>query len=81
MYMTAYKIPINLMKEKTHPNKIANLSGRPKAYLNEVKKRRNLTVTETGWQGSQPIIRKLGCASVSEFIEKLGRGQIDFSLL
>lgn len=69
------------MKEKTHSNNLAKFSGRPKAYLNEAKKRRNLTVTETGWQGAQPIIRKLGCASVSEFIEKLGRGQIDIKLL
>ena len=67
------------MKEKIHSNSLANLSGRPKAYLDEAKKDANLT--ETGWQGTQPIIRKLGCASVSEFIEKLGRGQIDFKLL
>lgn len=76
-----YKTQKNLMKEEIHSNSLANLSGRPKAYLDEAKKRRNLTVTETGWQGTQPIIRKLGCASVSEFIEKLGRGQIDFKLL
>ncbi len=69
------------MAKKIHPNSLANLTGRPQAYLDEKKKRRNLTVTDTGWEGAQPIVRKAGCASVSEFIEKLGRGQIDFKLL
>ena len=69
------------MAKKVHPNSLANLSGRPQAYLDEKKKRRNLTVTDTGWEGAQAMVRKAGCASVSEFLEKLGRGQIDFKLL
>lgn len=81
MYLILCKTSISLMAKKIHPNSLANLSGRPKAYLNEDKRRRSLTVTDTGWEGAQPIIRQAGCASVSEFIEKLGRGQIDFKLL
>ncbi len=69
------------MTKKIHPNSLANLTGRPRAYLNEKKKRRSLSITDTGWEGAQPIIRQAGCSSVSEFIEKLGRGQIDFKLL
>ena len=66
-----------------HPNSLANLrpgsGGRPKGYLSEEKKRRNLTVTDAGWEGVQPVIKKLGCSSVSEFLEKLGRGEIKIS--
>lgn len=66
-----------------HPNSLSNLkpgSGRkPKAFASEDKKRRYLTVTETGWEGVQPIIREFGCSSVSEFLEKLGRGEIKLS--
>ncbi len=69
------------MAKKIHPNSLANLTGRPRAYINEQKKRRSLSITDTGWEGAQPIVRQAGCSSVSEFIEKLGRGQIDFKLL
>ncbi|MDJ0717320.1 MAG: hypothetical protein QNJ54_24400 [Prochloraceae cyanobacterium] len=66
-----------------HPNSLSNLkpgSGRkPKAFAEEDKKRRYLTVTETGWEGVKPIIKQLGCSSVSEFLEKLGRGEIKLS--
>jgi len=66
-----------------HPNSLANLKpgsgGRPKGYLSQQKKRRNLTVTEEGWEGVKPIIKKFGCSSVSEFLEKLGRGEIELS--
>ena len=61
-----------------HPHSQANLTyheGRPKAFGAQ-KKKRNLTVTEEGWEGLQPIILELGCESVSEFLEKVGRGQV-----
>ena len=74
------------MRKKTiysagqHPNSLANLvhTGRPKAY-NAKKKVRSLTVTEEGWDGSKAVIKKLGYKSVSEFLENLGRGQVNVS--
>ncbi|MBD2773761.1 hypothetical protein [Iningainema tapete] len=64
-----------------HPNSKANLiyhEGRPQAF-GAKKRKRNLTVTEEGWEGLQPIIQEVGCSSVSEFLEKLGRGQLKVS--
>ena len=64
-----------------NPNSLANLKlgygGRPKGFESEGKKRRSLSVTETGWEGTQLAIKKYGCKSVSEFLEKFGRGQLD----
>ena len=60
-----------------HPNSIANLTyngGRPATY-GEVKKRRELTVTQEGWEGMQEVVKEAGCSSVSDLIEKLGRRQ------
>ena len=66
-----------------HPNSLANLQpgsgGRPKGYLSQEKKRRHLTVTDAGWEGVKPVIKQFGCSSVSEFLEKLGRGEIKLS--
>jgi hypothetical protein len=64
-----------------HPNSQANLvyhEGRPKVFGTK-KLKRNLTVTETGWLGLQPIIQQVGCNSVSEFLEKVGRGELKVS--
>jgi hypothetical protein len=64
-----------------HPNSQANLTyheGRPKVFGVQ-KKKRNLSITEEGWEGLQPIIKELGCSSVSEFLEKVGRGQVKVS--
>ena len=61
-----------------HPNSISNLTyhgGRPATY-GEVKKRRELTVTQEGWDGMQEVVKEAGCSSVSELIEKLGRRQL-----
>ena len=64
-----------------NPNSLANLKlgygGRNKAYGSENKKRRHLTVTDTGWEGAQVFIKQYGCKTVSEFLEKAGRGQLD----
>ncbi len=66
-----------------NPNSLANLKlgqgTKPKGFNSEDKKRRYLTVTETGWQGSQMAAQEYGCKSVSEFLEKWGRGEIDLS--
>lgn len=58
-----------------HQNSLANLQPRAKTY-NEEKKKRTLTVTESGWEGAVQAIEAAGCSSVSEFLEKLGRGEV-----
>ena len=62
-----------------HPNSLANLTpgsgGRPKTY-SEDKKNRQLTVTETGWDGVKEIAVMLNCNGVSDLLEKLGRGEL-----
>jgi type II secretory pathway component PulK len=64
------------MTRGTHPNSLQNLThqGRPLDY-DEPKKTRRLSITETGWDSAQKLIRSMGM-SVSEFVEKLGRGQL-----
>jgi hypothetical protein len=64
------------MTRGTHPNSLQNLThdGRPLEY-GEPKKTRRLSVTETGWDSAQKLIRSMGM-SVSEFLEQLGRGQV-----
>ena len=66
-----------------NPNSLANLQpgkGRkPKGFDGAEKKRRSLTVSDDGWEGILPIIEEVGCSSVSEFLEKLGRGQLKIS--
>lgn len=66
------------MSRGQHQNSLANLQPRPKIY-DEEKKRRTLTVTESGWEGSIEVIEALGCSSVSEFLERLGRGEVKVS--
>ena len=64
------------MGRKIHPNSLENLThdGRPPAY-GEGKKRRYLTVTDTGWNNTAAIAQELGC-SVSELLEKIGRHEL-----
>lgn len=65
-------------KPGEHPNSQANLNyhgGRPKAYGDE-KKQRYLSITEEGWEGAQLAARQAGCTSVSDLLEKIGRGQV-----
>jgi len=62
---------------KMNPKSLENLThdGRPQTY-EEPKKRRYLSVTETGWSGAQSAIATIGCkGGVSEFLERLGRGE------
>ncbi len=61
-----------------HPNTLANLTykgGRPKAF-DSPKKTRSVSVTEEGWEGLHPILKDLGFKGVSDFLEKVGRGQV-----
>ncbi len=61
-----------------NPKSLANLKlGRgkkPRGFDNEDKKQRSLSVTDTGWQGMKLLSKQYGCKSVSEFMEKAGRG-------
>ncbi len=61
-----------------HPNSLANLTnreGRPIAF-EEKKKVRAVSVTQQGWDGISEIATAKGCSSISEFLEKLGRGEV-----
>jgi len=60
-----------------NPKSLNNLKsdGRPPAF-SEPKKKRELTVTQTGWAGAKAIAKQLGCSGVSELLEKIGRGEI-----
>jgi len=66
-----------------NPNSLDNLihSGRPSGeeIYGETKKKRTLTVTESGWQGVVRAARAAGCTSVSEYMEKIGRGHVGLS--
>lgn len=66
-------------KPGENPNSLAYLTyhgGRPQAYGSK-KKQRYLSITEEGWEGAQAVARAAGCSSVSDLLEKLGRGQIE----
>lgn len=58
-----------------HQNSLANLRPQRKLY-DEEKKKRTLSVTESGWKGVIELVEATGCNSVSEFLEKLGRGEV-----
>jgi hypothetical protein len=70
---------VDIMKKthRTNPNSLKNLihQGRPLA-VGEKKKEHTVTVSQTGWEGTQAILQSLGCSSVSELLEKLGRKQL-----
>lgn len=66
-----------------HPNTLANLihEGRPSSeeVYGEPKKKRTLTVTESGWENIREIAKTSGCSSVSDLLERIARGQISLS--
>lgn len=65
-------------KRGGNPKSLENLTyhaGRPRTY-DEPKKKRYLSVTETGWQGVQELATQLGYSGVSELLEQIGRGEI-----
>ena len=82
MYHTLIEISTlicRVMKRGQHPNSLANLNGGRPTIYEEEKKRRTLTVTESGWEGVTELVEDLGCSSVSDLLERLGRGQIKVS--
>ena len=60
-----------------HPNSRVNLQlrGRTPDY-SENKKQRYLSVTQEGWDGIRTVATAADCASISDLIEKLGRGEL-----
>lgn len=64
-------------KTNINPRSLENLKheGRPPAFEEE-KKRRTLTVTDSGWDGTMAVAKALGSRGVSELIELIGRGQL-----
>ena len=66
-----------------HPNSLASLkksphSGRPRQFDGQ-KKSRSLSMTDEGWQGMKEAAKQYGYKSLSEFLEKWGRGEIKVS--
>jgi hypothetical protein len=45
-------------------------------HWREKKKGREISVTQTGWEGAKAIVSRMECENLSELIERLGRGYI-----
>jgi predicted GIY-YIG superfamily endonuclease len=73
---------IEWFKPTLNKNPLDNLihEGRPTIY-SQPKKQRYLSVTNEGWEGTKLLVKKLGCTSISDFVEKLGRGHFDLTEL
>ncbi len=54
----------------------ANLDQGPDSLPVEPKRPCRVTVTEPGWQGARSAAIAAGCSSVSDLLEKLGRGEL-----
>lgn len=57
-----------------HINSLANLGPRPLKY-GEPKKKHVFNLTGTGWAGLQALAKASGFSSVTELLERLGRGE------
>lgn len=62
---------------KVSPRSLKNLTkdGRPPLH-DEKKTAHNVTVTPTAWKGVKEQADSLGCSSISELFEQIGRGNI-----
>lgn len=57
-----------------NPNSLENLKlGGRKPDWGEKKRRHNVSLTDAAWEGTQAVLKAKGYASVSEFLEFLGR--------
>jgi hypothetical protein len=67
-------------RQGKHPNSISNLirEGRPLLYEQQ-KKARSITLTDDSWNKLEILAKAYNCASKSEFIEKICRGEIQLS--
>ncbi len=61
--------------KRVNPKSLMNLTyhdGRPPKY-DSVKNRHSITVTEEGWAGAASLAKQMGCSSISDLIEMIGR--------
>lgn len=66
-----------MSKRKMSLKSLENLEKRGRTPdWDEQKKRRYLSVTDSGFAGSLRVARSLGCVSVSDLLEAIGRGTI-----
>ena len=61
-----------------NPKSLANLGPRPLKY-GEPKRKHVCSLTDTGWTGLQTLASALGFSSVTELLERLGRGEYTLS--
>lgn len=62
-----------------NPNSLANLTyhkGRTSDYGTR-KSKRGVSLTDEGWNGIKLLADEHGCTSVSDFLEKVGRGLVE----
>lgn len=59
-----------------HPNSLANIGKGRSSDRDELKKKRNIGVTNTAWEALKQLAKELGIKSVSELNEKLGRREL-----
>lgn len=65
-------------KRGEHPNSQKNLSNKGRGLQYGQKKAPHMIrVTKDGWEGVSKQIEKLGERSLSDFVERLGRGHIE----
>ncbi len=70
------------VKPGKHPNSLKNLKlGGNKLRYEQPKKRRCISLTDEGWDKCRQLIKQNFDLSVSEFMEQLGRGEIDLEVL
>jgi hypothetical protein len=65
---------------KLHPNSLANLKPNregSKPRYGEKKKRRNVLVTDPGWEEVKAIAKEKFGLSISELVEQIGRGKFE----
>jgi hypothetical protein len=64
-----------------NPHSLQNLTykgGRPTEF-NESKEPHTVTITPSGWQGLKELVEQQGCSSISDFLDRLGRGEFSLS--
>ncbi|MEO1590147.1 MAG: M23 family metallopeptidase [Cyanobacteria bacterium J06632_22] len=64
------------MKDAPQPSSPPAHATRRPLYAAEPKRRCTVTVTESGWFGAKAAAEAIGCVSLSDMIERLGRGEL-----
>ena len=66
-----------MAKKAVNPISLKNLNRKgTKPRYDEPKKPRRLTVTDSGWQQAKAIAKRDLGLSVSELVERIGRGEL-----